>query len=64
MRAVLASFVQNESGATAIEYGLMASMIAVGAILAFTAAGGGLQNLFTGVGNRTGESLTNASNSL
>jgi len=42
----LNSFSENESGATAIEYGLLVSLIAVGAILSFGALGGGLSALF------------------
>ena len=52
----LLAFLDDESGATAIEYGLMVAMIAVGCIAAFTALGGDLQTLFgsseTGVGDR------------
>ncbi len=61
---MIVSFFQNESGATAIEYSLLASLIAIGAILAFTVTGGGLQNLFAGVGERAGASLDNASGVL
>jgi pilus assembly protein Flp/PilA len=37
MKTILACFAKNESGATAIEYGLIASLIAVVAIAAVTA---------------------------
>ena len=43
---VLESFLRDERGATAIEYGLIAAMIAVGAIASFTVLGNGLSNLF------------------
>ena len=36
MKTVFARFVKDESGATAIEYGLIASLIAVAAIAAMT----------------------------
>ena len=39
-------FVNDESGATAIEYGLIAALIAVGIIAAATSLGGGLSALF------------------
>jgi pilus assembly protein Flp/PilA len=42
----LARFVNDESGATAIEYGLIAALIAVGIIAAATTLGGSLSNLF------------------
>jgi pilus assembly protein Flp/PilA len=48
----LVSFLKNESGATAIEYGLLASLIAVAIITAVGAAGSGVGNTFTKVGNK------------
>jgi pilus assembly protein Flp/PilA len=39
----------DESGATAIEYGLIAALIAVAAIAGMSAVGSGLQGLFTTV---------------
>ena len=42
-------FLKDEEGATAIEYGLLASLIAVAAIAAMTAIGTGLQNTFGSV---------------
>jgi pilus assembly protein Flp/PilA len=42
-------FLKGEEGVTAIEYGLIASLIAVAIILAVTAVGGGLQNTFNSV---------------
>lgn len=46
---LFARFAQDESGATAIEYGLIAALISVGIILAATALGGSLGNLFNGI---------------
>ena len=43
---LLARFARDESGATAIEYGLIAALIAVGIIAAATALGGSLSSLF------------------
>ncbi len=51
MNAV-ARFVNDESGATAIEYGLIAALIAVGIIAAATTLGGGLSSLFNSIGGR------------
>lgn len=45
-------FVQDESGATAIEYGLIAALISVGIIAAATTLGGGLGSIFNGIGNK------------
>jgi pilus assembly protein Flp/PilA len=45
----VARFVNDESGATAIEYGLIAALIAVGIIAAATTLGNGLSNLFNGI---------------
>ena len=45
---------KNEKGATAIEYGLIAALIAVAAIGAMTSLGGKLTNTFTKVSNNMG----------
>ena len=42
-------FVANESGATAIEYALIASLIVVAIIVSITALGSKLQNTFNEV---------------
>jgi len=43
---IIARFANDESGATAIEYGLIAALIAVGIIAAATTLGSSLSNLF------------------
>lgn len=43
---IFARFAKDESGATAIEYGLIAALISVGIIVAATALGGSLSDLF------------------
>ena len=53
-------FLNDESGATAIEYGLIAALISVGIIAAATTLGNGLSNLFTGIGGK----LDTAANSI
>ena len=45
---------KNEKGATAIEYGLIAALIAVAAIGAMTSLGGKLTNTFNKVSNNMG----------
>ena len=51
MTNFIKKFFNNEEGATAIEYGLIAALIAVACIAALTAVGGQLGNTFNGVGN-------------
>lgn len=46
------NFLKDESGATAIEYGLIAALIAVAAIAALTAVGDSLNNIFTVVSTK------------
>jgi pilus assembly protein Flp/PilA len=49
MRTLFTKFAGDESGATAIEYGLIASLIAVVIIAAVTTVGSKLTNTFTEV---------------
>jgi pilus assembly protein Flp/PilA len=49
---IFARFAQDESGATAIEYGLIAALIAVGIIAAATLLGNNLSGLFNSIGTR------------
>jgi|EndMetStandDraft_5_1072996.scaffolds.fasta_scaffold3891956_1 pilus assembly protein Flp/PilA len=60
MRALLVRFCANESGATAIEYGLIAALIAVACIAAIVALGGGVQDLFGRIQNKAGNAMDNA----
>ncbi len=50
--SVFKSVLKDESGATAIEYGLIAALIAVAAISAMGALGNSLSNTFTLVSGR------------
>jgi len=50
MSKLFARFVKNESGATAIEYGLIAALIAVAIMAGATALGGALDAKFTELG--------------
>jgi pilus assembly protein Flp/PilA len=54
---LFARFAQDESGATAIEYGLIAALISVGIILAASALGGSLGNLFNGISGQLDNSM-------
>ncbi|RXR28616.1 Flp family type IVb pilin [Sphingobium fluviale] len=49
--AFFRKMLKNEKGATAIEYGLIAALIAVAAITAMGTVGNKLQNTFNNVGN-------------
>ena len=58
--AKLAAFAAAEDGATAIEYGLIAGLVAVGCIVAVTAFGNSLVGLFGGVRDEAGGAMDNA----
>ncbi len=47
MFTTLKNFCRDESGATAIEYGLIAGLVSVAAIVALTAMGGSLNTIFS-----------------
>lgn len=51
MQKFVARFVKDESGATAIEYGLIAALIAVGIITAARALGTQISSTFGNVSN-------------
>ncbi len=52
MTKFVTKFVKNESGATAIEYGLIAAMLCVALIAALTLLGNGIGNTFNGIGSK------------
>ncbi|MCF6327377.1 MAG: Flp family type IVb pilin [Devosiaceae bacterium] len=54
---IVTRFVNDESGATAIEYGLIAALISVGIIAAATTLGSSLADVFTGISDRLDTSL-------
>ncbi len=54
MRTSFVRFVNDELGATAIEYGLIAAGIAVAIITAVNALGGTLSGLFSDVNTKLG----------
>ena len=49
MRKILLSFCKDESGATAIEYGLIAAGIAIAIITAVNGVGSSLSTVFTNI---------------
>jgi pilus assembly protein Flp/PilA len=51
MCKLIVSLLRDESGATAIEYGLIAALVSVAAIGALTAMGNSLQAMFGSVAN-------------
>lgn len=54
------SFLTDESGATAIEYGLIAALVSVAAIAALTSLGNSLESIFGVVSNELGDAAANA----
>ena len=51
MLSIFRKLMKNQDGATAIEYTLIASLIAVAAITAMKTVGGGVKNTLTSVSN-------------
>jgi len=54
MKSSLVRFLRDESGATAIEYGLIAAGISVAIIATVNTLGGQLQNTFSNVSSQLG----------
>ena len=54
MTTIVKRFVKDDSGATAIEYGLIAAGISVAIIATVNALGGQLKNTFTSVSTQLG----------
>jgi len=52
MKNLISNFVADESGATAIEYALLASLISVAIITAASTLGNNIQNTFNKVSNK------------
>ncbi len=55
MTNLLSRFAKDESGATAIEYGLIAGLVSVVIITALTTLGTNLKATFTNVGTELGK---------
>ncbi len=52
MKTTFARFLKDESGATAIEYGLIAAIVGVGIIVALGVLEDGLSGLFSAIGGK------------
>lgn len=59
MQNLVTRFIEDESGATAIEYGLIAALISVALIAGASALGNGVNNKFTEVSNALNTANTN-----
>ncbi|RMX06310.1 Flp family type IVb pilin [Corticibacter populi] len=55
MTDIIKNFWNDEEGATAIEYGLIAGLIAVAIIATVTTLGGNLNSIFEWISNALGE---------
>ncbi|AFL54469.1 pilus assembly protein Flp/PilA [Sinorhizobium fredii] len=58
MKTIFARLMKDESGATAIEYGLIAALISVALITGATALGDQLDLLFTGLKDEMSTAVT------
>ena len=54
MQNLFTRFIEDESGATAIEYGLIAALISIGMIVGATAIGGKVSNNFNTIAEEMG----------
>jgi pilus assembly protein Flp/PilA len=57
VRMLALRLVHDERGATAIEYGLIAAMVAVGAVGGMSALGGGLGGSWSNTANKMTEAM-------
>jgi pilus assembly protein Flp/PilA len=60
LKTTIQNFVRDESGATAIEYGLIAALVSVAAIVALQALGGSLSTIFGVVSGKLSSAATKA----
>ncbi|MEP0337416.1 MAG: Flp family type IVb pilin [Alphaproteobacteria bacterium] len=58
MKTTITKLLQDESGATAIEYGLIAALVSVAAIGALTTMGESLETMFTTVSGKLDEAVS------
>ncbi|WP_299868823.1 Flp family type IVb pilin [uncultured Hoeflea sp.] len=59
MKTIFERFVKDESGATAIEYGLIAALISVALITGATTLGNTLNTQFQGLSNKMNSAANN-----
>ncbi|MDH7802585.1 MULTISPECIES: Flp family type IVb pilin [unclassified Rhizobium] len=62
MTKIFTRFLKDESGATAIEYGLIAALISVAIIGGASTVGTKLNTVFTNLGTRIGNNTPSATN--
>ena len=60
MTKIFARFLKDESGATAIEYGLIAALISVAIITAATSLGGSLSDTFETISGKVSDANNGA----
>ena len=60
MYNTIKNFAKDESGATAIEYGLIAALVSVAAVTALTNVGGSLSSMFEKVSSDLDAAVTPA----
>lgn len=58
MRSQLSRLFRDDSGATAIEYGLVVSLVAIGALFSFSNFGNATQRMWNNVSTDVEESVT------
>ena len=58
LRCAVVQFLRDDAGATAIEYGLIAALIATAAITGMTLFGGSMQGLFNYVSGRSASAMS------
>ena len=58
MYSTIKNFLQDESGATAIEYGLIAALVSVAAVTALTSVGASLSSMFEQVSSELDTAVT------
>lgn len=61
MKATIREFIKDESGATAIEYGLIAALVSVAAIVALGTMGDALETMFESVATILNGAVTGGS---
>lgn len=59
VRGIINRLFQNDDGATAIEYGLVAALIAVSAMIAFANLGESNSNMWNNTSNRFADAIEN-----
>jgi len=60
LKNTIQNFVRDESGATAIEYGLIAALVSVAAIVALQTLGGSLSSIFSVVSSNLASAAAKA----